>query len=120
MKRLALVLTATTALAGIALAQTEQPAQSAQTTKSDESAAKPLTVSMMAKQKVYTADGSEAGQIVDVVAGQDGQNYAIVAPAQGSDKQVMVPLSSISYENDRFILTDTNAQQLASMPPYKK
>jgi hypothetical protein len=111
MKRtLVAIFFATTALVpALAIAQTEStaPAQQTAAQSAETGQAQPLTAASLSNQPIYDQSGQQFGRITSVARGQGEKFFAIVS---ADNRQLLVPIEQISYENNRFILKASDQQ----------
>lgn len=70
----------------------------------------PFAAYRFRNREVFTASG-ESGRVRNVLLGDDGRHYAIID--FGSDIGVhQVPVSSITYEDNRFVMNEADAREL--------
>jgi len=77
-----------------------------------------LTASGLRDKPVYDAAGQEIGQVASVVVGTDNQSYAVVRGGLFGTRQVLVPVSRLGYQNDRFVAGGYNEEQFRALPVY--
>jgi sporulation protein YlmC with PRC-barrel domain len=105
------LLFATTALVpALAVAQTETqtaPAQQSAAQPAEQGQAQPLTAASLSNQPIYDQSGQQFGQVTSVVRGQGEKFFAVVS---ADNRQFLVPIERVSFENNRFILQGSDQQ----------
>lgn len=119
MKRLLVALMATTALMSTTVyAQTESTAQTAPAMQQTGAA---TTVSDVKGKPVLLQNGSEAGQVSDVIVDSKGMHYFVVSLSSDfGGQQVPLPAMNIVRDNDRFLIVGLSDAQLRQIKPYQQ
>jgi len=109
------ILVASTALApATLLAQTSTqtaPAQEAVQQAPQQSQAQPITAASISNQAIYDQSNKKFGQISNVVQDQNGQMFAVVTTSD--NRQVLVPVERVSFNNDRLLFQGGNQDLVA-------
>jgi hypothetical protein len=77
-----------------------------------------LNASVLRDKPVHDAAGQEIGRVASVVVGTDNQAYAVVRGGLFGTRQVLVPVSRLGYQNDRFVAGGYNEEQFRALPVY--
>ena len=104
------ILVASTALAPatlLAQSSTETaPAQQTTQQGSQQGQAQPITAASITNQAIYDQSDKEFGRVSNIVQDQNGQMFAVVTTSD--NKQVLVPVESFSFNNDRLMFQGNN------------
>src|SRR5215216_4854808 len=109
------ILVASTALApATLLAQTSTqtaPAQETMQQAAQQSQAQPITAASISNQTIYDQSNKKFGQISNIVQDQNGQMFAVVTTSD--NRQVLVPVERVSFNNDRLLFQGGNQDLVA-------
>jgi hypothetical protein len=100
------MLVATTALvpSAVAAQTTNETAPAQEATTQPQQQARPLTAASLNNQPIYDQAGQEFGRVTNFVRSQDNQIFAVVTLTD--NRQVLVPVKLIAYDNDRLLIQD--------------
>jgi sporulation protein YlmC with PRC-barrel domain len=107
------ILVASTALApATLLAQTStQTAPAQEPTQQASQQGQPITAASISNKTIYDRSNKKFGQISDIVQDQNGRMFVVVTASD--NRQVLVPVERVSFNNDRLLFQGSN-QDLAA------
>jgi sporulation protein YlmC with PRC-barrel domain len=127
MKMIALAMFATTALVPAAYAQGQAGQASpgrtqAQQAQTNQGQLRPMAVSQLKGEQVYSQRGQEIGEIERVMLGQNNQSFVVVSFGEFlglGGEQRMIPLSRIAYRGDRLIVQNMGDNEFRNLQTYR-